>query len=367
MIYKVILSDRDFAVVDDISDKIEGIRWDYNRIGGCGNFSFSVAERYCREIAIGLNFNVKIYRLNPSTRNFDLWYQGRIENKRSRIRGIEEEISVEGMGYQSQLADIDVDADYTSKTIEFIVDDIMDTYVTPNTNITKGTISATGFTADSLKFNTDALKAIQTCADIVGTREWGVDKDRNFTFQAKSTTVNQVYSVGGKLTDLEIDYDSKELVNRIIVVGGDVSGSPFTRVANDTNSQSKWGRRDHRIQNSAIVTNAVADQYATAIFADRSDIKRRSKVKIVDEAQFESNIPLGTFQVLTDTDTFGTRRFGEGLFNEVQAFDIERIKYRLNRYGDLTLDIQLERPAPTEFEKLAQLEFKINQVAQQGV
>lgn len=366
MIHQVVLSDRAFNIIEDITNKVSGLSWGYNRIGGCAGFSFRVPERFCREVPIGLNYNVKIYAYNASSGGMDLWYQGRVENKRSNIKGIEEVITVQGFGYQSQLSDIYIDADYSSTAIEDIVDDIMDTYVTSNTNITKGTISATSFTADTLEINTDALKAIQTCADIVGF-EWQVDENRNFTFQAKSTSTGYRYSVGRKILEVDIDYDSKDLVNRIIITGGDVGGSPFTRTANDTDSQNKWGRRDKALQNSAIVTNAVADQYATAIFADKATIQRRAKVKILDDTQFESTIPLPQFELLTDTDTFGTIKFNTGLFNKMLPFTIERIQYNLDNYGNLTATLQLEKPLPTEFEELAKLDFKLEQLRQQGV
>ena len=103
MNYKIVVSDRDFNVIKEIQDIASNISWSYNRIGGCGGFSFDVPIRFCEETFLGGNFNVKIYRKNPSTLDFDLWYQGRIEDKGHKMRGVDEKISIRGNGYQSQL------------------------------------------------------------------------------------------------------------------------------------------------------------------------------------------------------------------------------------------------------------------------
>src|SRR3990167_8027710 len=103
MEYKIVISDRRFNVLREIQDIASNISWGYNRIGGSGDFSFDVPIRFCEETFLGGNFNVKIYRKDPTDNNYDLWYQGRIEDKSYVVRGVEEKISIRGNGYQSQL------------------------------------------------------------------------------------------------------------------------------------------------------------------------------------------------------------------------------------------------------------------------
>ncbi len=368
MEFQVLLSDRSFNVVDDITDIIQGLRWDYNRIGGCGNFSFSVPIRFCESVQLGGNFNIKIYIRNTSN-TFDLRYQGRIENRGNDVRHDGENITINGTGYQSELADIYVDRDYTSTEISVIVKSILDNDITPNTNITysAGDLTATSFTPDSLSFNTDALSAMQTLADIVGSREWGVDKDRKFFFKQRSSSVGFRYPLGGKVTSFKFDTSSRDIVNRVVVTGGDVSGSPFTRVVNDAQSQLKWKRRDKVVQNSAITTNAVADQFADAIFTEFSDVVRKAQVEILDDTQIEATIPIPLLQVIGKGATYGTKKYGTGMYNAILSHQVNRVSYQVDDAGVIVTKIQLGQLRPDSAENISQIEFKIDQLRQQGV
>ena len=42
MIHKVIVADRDLTVLEELTNEISNLRWEYNRIGGCGAFSFDI-------------------------------------------------------------------------------------------------------------------------------------------------------------------------------------------------------------------------------------------------------------------------------------------------------------------------------------
>ncbi len=235
MIFRTELRDREFNILEIIDDEIINLNWDYSRIGGCGGFSFDLPREFCNEKHISGDFNIRIYYRNPSTKAYDLWYQGLVEDKTPNIRGNTETINIKGHGYLAQLSRIYIDKDYTSTEVSVIVKDILDTFVTPKTNITysAGDIVATGFTPDSLKFNTDAKNALQTCADIVGAREWGVDKDRKFFFKARGSTVGFRFPLGNKITDFSEAQSFKDIINRVVIQGGDVSGVPCTKTYDD--------------------------------------------------------------------------------------------------------------------------------------
>ena len=369
MDYKLIVSDRDFVVLEDLTAKAGALRWDYNRIGGCGKFSFNIPIDYCTETSLGGNFNVKIYRRNPTTNAYDLWYQGRIENKIHNVRGRDEIITIRGSGYQSELADIYIDRDYSNIEISAVVKDILDNDVVPNTNITYSAsdIVSTGFTADTLKFNTTALNAMRTLADIVGSREWGVDKNRQFFFKARSTVTGFHYPFGSKIFNLSIDNSSKEIVNRVIVTGGDVAGSPFVRIVDDAQSQLKWKRRDKVVQNSAITTNAVADQFAQAIFAENSDIVQMARCTIIDEILIEENIPIPLFEIITREIAYDEEYYDTFLYAGQEPFQISRVSYRLDNLSNLIIDLQLGQLRPGVAESISQIEYKLDQLRSQGV
>jgi hypothetical protein len=369
MNYKIVISDRRFNVIDEIQDVASNISWSYNRIGGCGAFYFDVPLRFCEETFLGGNFNVKIYVKNLSTGDHDLWYQGRIESKGYNVKGVRETITVRGNGYQSQLKDIYVDRDYTSKEASVIVKDILDNDITSNTNISydAGDISATSFTFDSLEVNKDALDAMQTIADVVGSREWGVDKDRKLFFKARSSSIGFRFPIDDAVLSWRNDTSSSEIVNRVIIIGGDVAGTIFRRIANDTDSQRKWGRRDKVIQNSSIVTNDVADQFATAIFNDSNDITRRASLDLLGQQLIETTIPIPLVQIVSELITWGSKKYGEFLYSGRISYQVNRINYKVDNIGNMVVSLDLGRLRPSTVENIKQLEYRIDQLANTGV
>lgn len=370
MDYKIVISDRLLRVVDEIQDIASNISWSYNRIGGCGSFSFDVPIRFCEETFLGGNFNVKIYIKNYTTGVYDLWYQGRIEDKGHNVRGVDEKISVRGNGYQSQLKDIYVDRDYSSDEASVIITDILDNDIVPNTDISytySGNIEATSFTFDTLEVNKDAQDAISTIADVVGSREWGVDANRNFYFRQRSSSVGFRFPIDDKVLQWNNDTSSVDISNRVIIIGGDVSGSPFTRVVNDTVSQHKWGRRDKVVQNSSIVTNDVADQFALSIFADSNDITRRARLDLLLKQQIEADIPIPLVQVLSKFVTWGSKKWGTFLYSGRISYQVNRIGYKIDNLGNMIVSLELGHLRPNIAEDLNQLEHRIDQLANTGV
>lgn len=367
MDYKIVMSDRSFNVLEEIEDIASNISWDYNRIGGCGSFSFDVPVRYCEETFLGGSFNVKIYLKNYSTNDFDLWYQGRVENKSHNVRAVNETISVSGSGYQSQLKDIIVNQDYASSEASAIVEDVLDNDIVPNTDITYdgGDITATSFTPDNIEFkDKDALDVMKTLADVVGSREWGVDADRKFFFKARSSDVGFRFPLDGKVTSFSNDTSSVDIINRIIINGGDVSDTPYREVINDLKSQRKWGRRDKVISNSSIVSTQVANQFAQATFSDYKDIVRSARLDLVDNIQIEETVPIPLVQVVAKSITYGTRKYGTFLYSGRIAYQVNRVSYKIDRVSGLVVSIQLGRLRPNVAEDLNQLEYRLDQLRQ---
>lgn len=362
-VIRVELRDRSFNLLDILDREIMGLSWAYSRIGGCGEFSFELPRRFCNEKHISGDFNVRIYkRTGPET--YALWYQGLVEDKVPSIKGDKETIAVRGHGYQAQLSRIYVDQDYTSQEVSVIVKSILDNYITPNTNITYSAsdIEATGFTPDSLKFNTDALRALQTCADIVGSREWGVDKDRKFFFKARSSTVGFRYPLGAKITDFDEDQSFKDIINRVIIQGGEIAGSPYTKTYNDTASQLKYNIRTKVIQNSSITTDNVSQQYANSIFAEFNDVVRRVSFTLVgNEDRIETTIPIPLLVLLGGGVTYGKQRYGTFLYSGLIERQINKILYSTDNNGNLKTKIDAGYLRPNIAEELAQLDYQLEQ------
>jgi len=361
--FRVELRDRSFTLLEVLDKEIMSLSWDYARLGGCGGFSFSLPRRYGEEKFISGDFNVRIY-IRDSSGTYNLWYQGLVENKSPSIVGGEETLSVTGHGYFTQLERYYVDEDYSSTEISAIVKDILDTYVVPNSDITYSTydIDDTGFTADTLEINTNAKDAIQTCADIVGSREYGVDEQLQFFFIERSDTVGFRFPLGKKVTKYNPEQDFKDIVNRVIIQGGDVAGSPYFNTYDDSGSQLKYGRRDEIVENTAIVTDTVAAQYASAIFAEYRDVIRRATCELVNyNERIEANLPLPLVQILAGGTTYGEKYYGTFLYCGLINRQINKIRYSINNNGIMSISLDMGARRPNLSEEIAKLKFKIEQ------
>lgn len=367
MRHKIVISDRYFRVVDEIQDRASNISFEYNRIGGCGLCSFDVVERFGGRSVIALGYNVKIYRRNPSTKAFDLWYQGRIEDKINDVGGDPETVQIKCNGYQSALKDIYVDENYTSQTVNQILDDILTNHVAPNTDVIKGTIQDGSFTLDSFEVNQTAKSAIETLAETQGAMEWGVDATRTFYFRARSSTVGFRYTFGREILKFSNDSTSKDIVNRVVVIGGEVAGNPLTRIVNDTRSQGKWGRKDKVKKNSNIITNAVADQFGQSILDEFKDVVRRASCELLSEDQIEATLPVPLFQVRPRGIRYGEQKYGEFLYSGLIDYQIQRIEYKLDEEGNMRISLKVGQLRPDLSEKISQLSFEIEQQQAQGV
>lgn len=367
MIHKILISDRSFTPIEEIQDICRNISWTYNLKGGCNSFNFEVPLKYCNDLIFGGNFNIKIYRRNPTTKAYDLWYQGRIENNNNNVRQEIETITISGLGYLSELSDVYIDANFSGQEVSVVVKNLLDNYIVPNTNITYdiGNIETTTFTPDTLTFNSNALDAMQTLADIVGSREWGVDANRKFYFKARSETVGFRLPLADKVRNFVHDTSSKQIINRVIVIGA--GDPPFTATYDDLQSQLKWKRRDAVIQNSAITTTQVASQYATAKFSEFNDVSRRARLTLVDERQIESTIPIPLLNIISKQITYGQMTYGTFLYSGLINYQINRINYNMTDEGVLTIDLELGQLRPSVAETLNQLDYQINQLQSAGL
>lgn len=364
MKFRIELSDKAFNRLEFLEDEVTNLSWGYNRIGGCGSFSFSLPREYCNERFISGDFNVKIHRRNPSTGDYDLWYQGYVEAKVPSIKGGSEVIEVRGSGYQGQLSRIYIDDEtYAGMDIADIVDDILTNYVLPEMDITIGTIDPTGFSPSTLTFNTDVLSALQTLADITGTREWGVDRNREFNFLQRSTTEGFIYPIGSeKILNFSSDDSFKDIINRVVIQGGDVAGTPYKNTYDLVASQLKYNVRTEVKQNASITTNDVAEQFANAIFEDHSGVVRRGQVELLEEKLIEETLPIGLFRMQAPAFRYGQKAYLTGLYSGPINYQINQISYSVDSNGNLKISMDLGQLRPTLSEALAQIEYELEQL-----
>lgn len=365
MIYRIEISDASFNTLEYLEKEAMDINWNYNRIGGCGSFSFSLPREFCNEKFISGDFNIKIYKKNTVTKAYDLWYQGFVENKIPTISNKSEIIQINGNGYANQLSRIYIDQDYTNTEISEIVKDILDTYVVPETDITYdlSDIEDTGFTADSLSFNSNAKRVLETCADIAGTREWGVDRNRKFFFKARSETVGFRKLLGKNVVNYSEDFDFKDIVNRIIFQGGKILGEPYIKIYNFPVSQLKYGVRAEVVQKASVTTDSVSEQYANALYAERGDVLRKTSCEVIGEEDLiESVVPIPLFQVIAKGVHYSERKYNEFLYSGLVERQLNRINYRIsNNSPTLQVRMELDYLKPSIGESIAKLDYLVEQ------
>jgi hypothetical protein len=324
-----------------------------------------IPVKYGKEGILGGDYNICIYYYDKPTKTMILWYQGLIEEKSPEVNEDDETIKIIGYGYSSQLKRILVDTTITSKEVSVAVKAILDTYITPNTNITydAGDIEATTFTIDSLTFDTDVLNVIQTLADIVGTREWGVDCNRKFFFKARSSTVGYRYPAGGKVKSFNAVDSFRDIINSVKLEGGDVSDVKYTRPGNDAQSIATYGKREKILTNSAITTNDVADQYINAYLAENKFLKRRATSIIVnEETRQEVTIPIPLFVYMLPGVRYGEEKYGTFLYSGDVEYIINSIKYKIEDNGSLTKSLELGEIINELAKPFSQLEAEIDQL-----
>lgn len=366
MDYRIELRDRSFNLLEVLEKDAFGISWEYNRIGGCGNFAFILARKFDDPKALSGFYDVRIYK-RTAAGTHTLWHSGYVEEKRPTLKN-KEDISVRGIGYVQQLKDVVVNTTYTNTEISAIVKDILDNYVVPNTDITydAGDLVDTGFTADSLEFKTDAYRAMETLAEIVGTREWGVGSDRKFFFKARTDTISFYFPIESIIRGYSPVFDFRGIKNKLYLEGGDVSGTKYTRTGSNAASIAKYGTLEEIIQNSSIVTNTVADQYLEAILDEKSDLDIKAKLDLVNYlSQFESSVPLGRVEIMEVGVRYGEEYYGTFLYSDNLKYRINRILYRL-KDADSALEVSLDlgKGRTSLAESIGQIEYELEQLRQ---
>lgn len=377
VVFRIELRDRSFNILELNDNLVSGIDFDYSRIGGCGDFKFTLPRKYCDEKYISGGFNVRIYIWNEETKVFDLWYQGLVEEKVPTVQGVVESIDVIGHGYQAQLGYIQLSGlTYTNQELSVVVKNILDNYILPATDITYdlADIESTGFTANNLKFDTDAQSALQTIADIAGTREWGIDRNRKFFFKARSSTPGFYFPIGKNVINFQEDQSFKDIINRVLIQGGDIDDGmggtiPYQKTYNSTISQLKYGRRDRIYQSSSVTTDPVSSQLANSLFNDYSDVVRKATCDLINyKNRVETTLPIPLFVLIAESAiTYGTNPYGTFLYSGLINRQINRISYTIDSQSVLAIKLDLGDLLPDDANFINRLQYTIEQIRSSGL
>ncbi len=136
-VYKYIVElrfyNRSGALVKIISSKSQnfpliepGLDFAFTRNGGCGAFSFTTSE----DLSLEYNFRCDIYLYERK------WFSGYLTKLPQVGTGLT--YHYEGWGFVEQIDWQTINETYTGDELSAIAEDILDTYITPNTDVLKG-------------------------------------------------------------------------------------------------------------------------------------------------------------------------------------------------------------------------------------
>ncbi len=392
--YTIELRDKFGILKQYLTPWVSNVSWEWSRKGGCGRCKLILEMPY-RKIAFSALDDIQI-RVKDGTTS-KLVYRGFIAGSTPKLK-VGQQIQLDVRGYFELLKFVVVqsggdDKLYTSMLASDIVDDIIDTFVTPNTSISKGTIDSTTFTIDTIAFKNSVVESLRTLADLLGGIEYGVDENLVFFWRDEDTDLRHKFFVGNNIEILDRKLDFSRLVNKVYFEGGEVSGSPFLRVGSASDSINTHFLAEDIVVNSAIFTPTVADQYITAILNEKSSPKTLMRIKIPNTPlRIEDIVPLGKISVFdNELDAGSASRAvigtaanggddvvigrtgaggdniivggGSGLFQE----QVDVIRYSPSETdGRFNIEIALGGSTNDSAAKIKQLELLLDNVRQRG-
>ena len=293
--FNVELRDKNGLLKKYLTPFVSSVDWEWNRIGGCGICDIELKKEY-RDITFDARDDIQIRIKYGSTSK--LVYRGYISNAIPTLT-TNQTIKIQVKGYFDLFKNLIVHnagniKTYTSTLTSAIVDNIFDTFVTPNSSIKKGTIDTGSFTPDTIQFLSTVENALNILSDLEGDIEYGVDENLIFFWKVESTSIRHKFFIGDNVEMFErkINYDN--LVNRAYLVGGTVSGSKYRRTSENTDSQSSYFLSEKIINNGSVITDTVADQYLGSILKQGSSPQLNIRAKIVNtNLRLEDTIPIG--------------------------------------------------------------------------
>jgi hypothetical protein len=366
----------------------DNLSWKWNHIGGCGQCKIKIGKKY-REINFSAGDDIQIRIKSGATSK--LVYRGWISNVTPALK-IDENISIDCRGYFDRLKNIIIQnggdkKTYSSVSVSDLVTAIIDTYITPNTPITKGTIDPSCFAIDTIEFKCDVAEALKTLAELEGRIEYGVDENLQFFWRAESTALRKKYLVGEKVEDFERKIDWSQLVNKIYFEGGTVNDAKYLKTVDASDSQTMYFLSEDIVSNSSIVSSSVADQYLSSLLREKSSPKLILRFKIPNtDLRLEDTLPMGEIAVYDpeyDDTTYiwgktasggsnliwgkrasgGSNKIWGGLYQE----QVESISYTLSsESGKFDLDITLGGSILETSAKIKQIEYLLSMVRQRS-
>jgi hypothetical protein len=264
---------------------------------------------------------------------------------------------------------------YSSKTIEFILDDLLDTIIIPATPIVKNAakINPPAITITSMTLNYvnigSALDSLIKIARSSGDYIYGVDSDGEFFFDLRSTTLMATLIPGATGENGIPEYNPDDI--------GEATSKVFLKDKNGTFINSFTETSVTEIKEIDLtapdIDNTAAELWAQGILARESIITRRATIKWDIEEdptvlkadgriRIISNIPPSE---LTSeySSNYGDGNYGSGLYggspytgyNLDDTLDVKQVTYYINDL-EATRQIELGSLPPELTDEIIQIE-----------
>ena len=393
--YAIELRDKNFTLKQRLEQNVTGLRWEWNKRGGCGRATFQIEGNYLFT-DIQADDDVRIYLPNAGGSGATLWYRGYVTSATPSIQGGGlGSIKVECSGYFDFLSRIIVNNSggvktYSNQEVSLTVADLIDDFLVTNTSITRGTVEAGTFTPDSLEFKASLKECIETCFNLMGTVEYGVNTSLEFFWYNQVDTIRSKFYLGGNITMIQDQMDFKNIINYVFFEGGDVAGSTLQVSGSASDSITRYGRHEAIVSNGSVVSNSVANQFISALLSQKARPVRLLNVKLSNiSTRFEATQPLGTYSIIDndavqDRALWGTtanggsnklygRRSSNGsgqLYGGFRREQIDRISYSLSP-EDGKVDAEVQFGSSTGFSRssavIKQLESIQNTLRQRSL
>jgi hypothetical protein len=284
------------------------INWEVEekKIGGLEKFQFSITRLV----------DIPFYN-QMETRMFingKYWFSGELQLKPNEDRRNPNYI-YEGRGWVSYLKEIKINKLYENKTLEFILKDILENDIAPETPIlyNPSLIVPPNYTVTKLEFKKKtAKKAIDTVLEIANIDyttnqyRYGVNKEKQFFFEEIDDEEIEGYFEGYQYQDPDVKEDLKAVINQIDIYRAqeDSQDVEFVSRVEDTESQGLYGIRNRDITISDFVDTTTAERIANAIIERFKE--PITEIKINDLETKEDPYDIGFYLINNKRDDYST-------------------------------------------------------------
>lgn len=347
-----------YGDLQKVLDNKASVSWEYNRKGGCGQATCTIpTSDDSLEHAIRPGAFMRVY-VDEVIR-----YTGRlIRATRSGSRG-SETLTLTFYGFLIDLSTLIVNTTYSGEGIKDIVQDILDNYVIPYSDITYSAsdIDDPGYAVSDVVFNHTVKDAMGLLASLAGNVEWGVDRNRKFFFKLTDRNIKKVFIFGRDIQSFTEERKDDEIINSLNVFGAD--GISIT--IESSLSIAIYDKRQANLFETSLGNLSDINRLGYTFLKNTASSKRSIKFNYNPKDVFiEETVPLGAAAVSVlpirllpkygHTSKYGTSK----KYGNLKRDQFSNIRYAFQQ-GGLQVDVTLLDDIPNVGDLQKRIEFEV--------